>query len=252
MSVSLKAVPWRNMIHPLTIRDAAIPYILFQRTAYLRFPVAPVYRALTKFLPFPTSLYNIVVAIEARFGRARIKQLYQDDMRQEYLTIKPVLPAQCSSVLDIGCGVAGIDVFIQRHYADQPIDFFLLDKSHVEKNVFYLFKPDGAFYNSLDVSRTMLTDNGIDAQRVHLREATEHDGIDVDRKTDLVISLLSWGFHYPVATYVEQVCDLLSDDGIVIVDVRKGTDGVDVLRQKFQRFEVLLDTSKYKRVAVQR
>ncbi|HEY0602581.1 MAG TPA: hypothetical protein VGD58_06705, partial [Herpetosiphonaceae bacterium] len=95
----------------LAVPDAAIPYILFQRTTYLRFPVAPVYRFFNRTLPFETPLYNVVVAIESRLRRRQIKALYAEDMQREYQTFRQYLPERCNAGLDVGCGVAGIDVF---------------------------------------------------------------------------------------------------------------------------------------------
>lgn len=232
----------------LAVPDAAIPYILFQRTAYLRFPVAPVYRFFNRVLPFETPLYNVVVAVESRLRRRQIKALYAQDMRREYQTFRRCLPERCNAVLDVGCGVAGIDVLIARHYPDRDPRFFLLDKSHVEKNVFYLFKRQGAFYNSLDVARTLLTGNGVPPECVRLLEANERNEINIDAQVDLVLSLISWGFHYPVATYLDRVRALLSDDGVLILDVRRGTGGLEDLRRAFRQVEIVQAADKFDRV----
>ena len=235
---------------PIVVPDAAVPYILFQRTAYLRTPVAPIYRFLNRWLPFRTPLYNVVVAIEARLRAAQIKRLYAEDMQREYATFQGWLPAHCQRVLDVGCGVAGINVLIQRHYGAQPLDLHLLDKSEVARRVFYLFKERGAFYNSLAVARDLLVANGIPSHGIHTLEATAHSTIAIDAPVDLVLSLISWGFHYPVQTYVERVHALLSDAGVLILDLRRGTDGEAVLRRYFARVELITTTPKYERVAV--
>lgn len=236
------------MSNTLAVPDAAIPYILFQRTAYLRFPVAPVYRFFNRVLPFETPLYNVVVAIESRLRRRQIKTLYAEDMQREYQTLRQCLPERCNAVLDVGCGVAGIDVFIARHYPNHDLRFYLLDKSEVEQNVFYLFKSQGAFYNSLDVARTLLTSNGIAAECVQLVEANQRNAIDIDAQVDLVLSLISWGFHYPVVTYLDRVRELLSDDGVLILDVRRGTGGLEDLRRAFRQVEIVHAADKFERV----
>lgn len=235
----------------LNTPDEAVRYILFQRT-YFRLPVAALYRHVFSRLPFPVPLFNLAVAVESRFGAERVKRLYASDMVAEYETIRSSLPPRCSTMLDIGCGVAGIDVFLDRHYADQAPAFYLLDKSQVERNVYYLFKPKAAFYNSLEIARTVLTSNGIPPERVHLLTATERNEIGVERPIDLVISLISWGFHYPVEIYCKRVREVLSDDGVVILDVRKGTDGIDVLRQTFRSVDVIVDAPKYDRIVAKK
>jgi SAM-dependent methyltransferase len=242
------------MSAPLIIPDAAIPYLLFQRTAYLRFPVVPLYRVLHKLgvSQVPLPIYNRLVAIEARFGRTRIKTCYQADMQQEYQSIRAWLPEQCAVVLDIGCGVAGIDLYLHHHYADHAVQFFLLDKSVIDANVYYLFQSRASFYNSLAVAKTFLVRNGIAPEQVQLLEANDRNEIAMDVPVDVTLSLLSWGFHYPVSTYLDRVYALLRDDGVVILDVRKGTDGMAVLTRTFAHVDVICETRQQYRVAARK
>lgn len=230
----------------MTVSNEALKYILFQRTGYLRFQNTFAYRVFKRILPF--SFYNQLVTIEARLGSSRIKSLYDDDMSKEYQTIKDFLPKTCNSILDIGCGVAGIDVYLDRHYKGQQPDFYLLDRTKVEGSVFYGFERTGAFYNSLDVARTMLTSNGIPDGRVHLLQATDKNEINIENPVDVVISLISWGFHYPIETYLSRVHGLLSDGGSLIVDIRKGTNGFSALNGVFGRVDVIQDSSKFQRI----
>jgi SAM-dependent methyltransferase len=240
------------MTIPLVIPDQAVRYILFQRTSYLRFPVTPLYRHALRHLPFQLPVYNLIIGAESRIGRSRVEALYSADMHSEYESIKDYLPETCAAVLDIGCGVAGIDIYVNRHYATQTPDFHLLDRSHVERRVYYMFNKRAAFYNSLDVARRLLIANYVAAHRVHTHDANPNSALDVPGGIDLVISLLAWGFHFPVETYAGQVRDRLSDDGVVILDLRKGTGGLASLKRIFGRVTIILETEKYDRVAVQR
>jgi hypothetical protein len=235
------------------IPDEALRYILYQRTAYLRLPVTRLYRHLFRRLPFNVPLYNAAVALEARVGAERVKALYRQDMRDEFASIRAFLPPSCASILDIGCGVAGIDVLLDRHYAGQQPDFYLLDRSEVASSVYYLFEPRGAFYNSFDVARVLLAGNGIAGERIHTLTASDRFEIDIHGwRTDLVISLLSWGFYYPVQAYARAVFELLADGGRVILDVRKGTGRLASLRREGVLIDVLLDTQKFMRVGLSR
>ncbi|HEU4409995.1 MAG TPA: hypothetical protein VFS43_32370 [Polyangiaceae bacterium] len=238
------------MSERMVIPDSAVKYILFQRTGYLRFPKTLLYRALDKALPF--SIYNAVVEAESRLGRDRVKALYSDAMGAEYETIRAALPKACSAVLDIGCGVAGLDVFLERHYRGQEAHFYLLDKSRTEKAVYYDMASKGAFYNSLGVAEDLLSGNGVPRRRIHLLEANDANEVRVDRPVDVVVSLISWGFHYPVATYAKQVREALADGGVVILDVRKGEGGLDELRRHFGSVEVLQSEPKYDRVVAKK
>jgi SAM-dependent methyltransferase len=238
----------------LVVPDAAVKYILFQRTAYIRLPIARIDSVIRRLSrnAVATPVYNLGIAVESRLGRSRTKALYAEDMAREYESFHQVLPPACTAVLDIGCGVAGIDVFINRHYVPRSLDFYLLDRSEVAATVFYSFQSRGAFYNSLEVARTMLTMNGVPPERIHLLEATADNVINVSRKVDLVISLLSWGFHYPIDTYLHRVQGLLSEEGVVLLDVRKGSEGLKALERVFPHIEVIQSTAKYDRVAAKK
>jgi SAM-dependent methyltransferase len=231
------------------VPDDAVKYILLQRTDYLRFPITPLYRHVLRRLPFNLPVYNVVATLEAQLRRTAIKTLYVADMQAEFATIAEYLPDTCSRVLDIGCGVAGIDVLIDRHFADCSADLHLLDKSHVERSVFYMFHERAAFHNSLEIARLLLASNGIQRDRIHLHEASGDNDIDVPEEFDLVISLLAWGFHFPVETYINRVAETLNDQGVVILDVRKGTNGMRVLQEHFGQIKCIKDSEKFTRIA---
>jgi len=233
----------------LCIPDDSVAYILYQRTQYLRLPVVRAYRLWNRVSsrPLPLPLYNLAVGLEARLRPWQIKACYDADMRQEYASIRAYLPSRCAAILDIGCGVAGIDALLGQHYAEQAVELFLLDKSRVEPAVYYMFHRRAAFYNSLVVARSLLLANGIPADRIHLLEANERARIAIDRSINLVISLLSWGFHYPVETYLPEVLRLLGEDGRLILDVRKGTGGLAALRKHFAHVEPICETPKFTR-----
>ena len=228
------------MAYQYGVPDSAVRYILLQRTEYFSSNI--VSGVTQRLLP---SLYSNLVQAEVKFRKNRIKDLYLRDMEQEYRSIKDALPESCRSILDVGCGVAGIDVFLNRHYAGNVESFYLLDKTQVESSVYYGYKEKGAFYNSLDVARQMLRENGIDDDKIHLLEATENNDIATAERFDLVCSLISWGFHYPVATYLERVHERLNDGGVLILDVRNGTTGLAELSDRFGGYDVVQETEKY-------
>lgn len=226
--------------------NAATKYILFQRTDYLRLNRSLPFRLFRKIVPGMS--YRRSVQVESTLRRTQIKRMYLADMESEYLSIKKYLPAECSSILDVGCGVAGIDLFLAEHYADHNVEVILLDKSEISDDLYYLFERTPAFYNSLSIAKQLLVANGVAEESVTLLEVNDDNTIEVDRKIDLVLSLISWGFHYPVDTYLSQVHELLSDHGVLILDVRKGTNGTDLIAQQFTRYEIILDARKHQRI----
>lgn len=234
------------MVGKYRIPDSAAKYILFQRTAYLTFTNSLLFRVIRKLIP--AFDYNCMVELEAKLNTKKVISMYLADMEREYLSIKGALPDSCSRVLDIGCGIAGIDIFLNQHYSNGSVDFFLLDKSDIEESLYYMYEDKAAFYNSLSLAKETLVNNGVEENNVHLIEATEKNDIEIEKGVDIVLSLISWGFHYPVSVYLEKVYSLLDEGGILILDVRKNTDGLELLASKFGQYIGILETSKYLRI----
>ena len=115
-----------------------------------------------------------------------------------------------------------------------PSQIFLLDKTETEDKIWYMFESKGAFYNSLELAKETLELNGVLASKVKLIEAPEDGRIALpDKSVDLIISTISWGFHYPINIYIQSVFDIISDNGVLIIDVRKGSGGIAELEEWF-------------------
>jgi len=200
------------------------PYLLLQRTTYQR---------LLKENPSATPA-----------------GLYHEEMAREFATMRPFLPATVTNVLDIGCGLAGIDHFIDRHYKGAAT-IHLLDKNGVSDQVYYLFHDQAAYYCSLDMARTFLVFNGASPDRVILHDVARN-GFPRRVRYDLVLSLISWGFHYPISAYLKHVKRWLAPNGVVILDIRKGTGGEGELMKSIGPVSVVHEYPKRLRVAVRR
>jgi SAM-dependent methyltransferase len=216
--------PEYSMMSPMS---ETTKYILLQRTNYMTLPKYPLVNKLS---------IATLAAIEAMVRpEASIVSMYLKDMENEYDALKTVLPARAEKILDIGCGLAGIDVFLYRHYGSPRI--YLLDKTGQSKDLHYNLEAEASYYNSLQLARELLEKHEVRARDIH--------EIDIDKvpfpneKFDVIISLLSWGFHYPVSTYLEKVKTALTPDGVLVIDVRKSSDGEKVLRENFSKVRSL-------------
>lgn len=231
----------------IEVPDGAEPYILFQRTDHVRWARSLPYRVLSKLSPW--SLYEPLVAVEARLRKKVVREAFAKDIEREFATFRDHLPESCEAVLDIGCGVAAFDVLLFQYYDRNPhLRFALLDKTHVEREVYYEFESRGAFYNSLVVARQLLLQNGVSSSRILLLEATPDNEIDLEIRPDLIISIASWGFHYPVSTYLERAYELLAPAGRLILDLRRETEGLELVRGRFSRVEIIYEHEKFDRV----
>ncbi len=139
-----------------------------------------------------------------------------------------------------------MELFLADHYRGELPDFYLLDKTEVSDRVYYQFKEEAAYYNSLEVARNLLIENEVPREKIHLLEASEADLSEIP-EIDLCMSFLSWAFHYPLDCYLEGVLECLSPSGQLILDFRSDTGEIEKCRQYFQEDEIIEDTEKYYR-----
>jgi SAM-dependent methyltransferase len=232
----------------IEVPDDALRFLLFQRTDYLALPRRPLlYRALRHLSRRPP--LDAAVAFESQWRGGAVRRAFNRDMAREYAEIRSHLPRRAVAILDIGCGVGGIDVLLHRHYGTPRL--YLADRTETSGEVYYGFAEKGAFYNSLDATRRLLLTNGVPERAMRFREVGEECRLDVPEALDLVISLISWGFHYPVGVYADQVRALLRPGGRVILDVRKGTDGRAELEARFPRVTAISETRKKERLCAE-
>lgn len=180
----------------MIIQDSAIPYILKQRTSI----------------------------------NQSTKDLYAISCWQDYQAMKDYLPQTCDDIVDIGCGVGGVTLYLYQHYQKSP-RLHLVDKTEVEHFPGYGYSTDGRFYNSMDVTSNFLVDNNVDEDDIHITETLKRGKL---KDIGLVVSLRAWGFHFPVEKYVDAVYEMSAEPGgVVILDVRAETDGRKLLEEYF-------------------
>ncbi len=228
----------------LTLPETAIPYALYQRTHYVL--PHPLYYFFTV-LGYASPLYKWSVMQKAKHFSKEIEQAFWKDMEQEYQMLSSSLPENVSSILDIGAGLGGVDVFLSRHFGHR-VEMHLLDKTAVDDSIHYHLHPVGSFYNSLSLAKDILVQNAVPESHVHLHEANDQFTIAISTPVDIVVSLISWGFHYPVSIYLQEVNRILSPHGTLIIDVRKGSDGRDQLENVFHSCAPILTTQKFERL----
>lgn len=232
----------------LLLPHEAIRLLLYQRSNY-RQPILRMMRVISKKLGISGYYDNYVdFYVMSRFERFRIKkiaELYNRDLQSILDNIKNYLPRNAGNILDIGSGMAGIDLFIARHY-DLSVDIYLLDKEGISEEIvagFHSNQSKFSYYNSFSLASQFLETNGISVTKIHTVNI-DAEPFPVAVGFDLIISLLSWGFHYPVDAYIDNVYRALNNNGVLILDIRKNTDGEKKLEEKFGKKPVCIEHGK--------
>lgn len=177
-----------------------------------------------------------------------IKSFYLSNLQRDWDAVSPGLPRTADAILDIGCGVAGIDALLYQHYrqfGQNPI-IYLLDKSEVSDELRYGFSGRSRFYASLEEAERLLIANGVPEKNIRRFEVGPE--LPWSEKIDLVVSLHSWGFHYPLHTYLDYVRSLLLKGGVGITDLRLEKESIEDVKMHFGRVDVLQLHSNRQRI----
>lgn len=157
---------------------------------------------------------------------------YLKTIEKEYNQLRVFLPKHIISVLDIGCGMGGIDIFLYRDYRPK-ITF--LDRDGIDTKIKYGYKKMASKYNLLSETKQFVEAQGVN----------DAEYINIDKEPfpteefDLTISLLAMGYHFPFDTYKPKAKYL-------IVDIRDGLPlpkGVKVIYKKENYTRILWQNS---------
>jgi len=223
-------------------------YILFQRTELQFYRNWKIYSLLNG------RRYNLSyknwITIQSILFNNQILKSYFEQLQDDYNDIDNFLPVNAESILDIGCGLGGINLFISKKYRHN-IKIMLLDKTKIDNSIVYNYRENASFYNSLPLAKIFLVQYGVPTTNITYKECKSDNTIPYSNKFDIIISLLSWGFHYPLNIYLDQVEKLLKNNGILIIDIRENSDGISQISNYFKSTPILLkQTKKYQRIAI--
>lgn len=167
---------------------------------------------------------------------------YWKSCQRDYEQVKRVITPG-DSILDIGCGLAGADLIIKRNVPN--VDIVLFDLDRVDAAVKYGYSREPSAYNTRQAVEEFYQLNGADAP-IYVSE------YPAAMQFDVIMSLISYGFHYPVETYLDQVMATLRPGGRLVLDIRKDSGQVKLLRQFFPNVALIDETKSYSRMAFTR
>lgn len=170
------------------------------------------------------------------FQYRNIEKISSELFRNEINTINDFLPIRAKNIMDIGCGLGIIDIFLNKIYQND-VNFYLLDKNRVDNNIKYGFSANYESYNDLNETKKILLDNGLSNNKINIFDVDQN--INIDNKIDLVISLKSMGYHYPFETYIQLFRDHCNKDVIFIFDIATNQYKVDFFKRYFEEIHII-------------
>jgi len=202
-------------------------------------------------LGIPWVSYEKFVEKAVTENPASIDSKFWAIMEKEAAAILPHIPAHSRRIVDIGAGLAGVDLVLSRTISFDQI--VLVDRTLKDRKVYYGFEEKAAFYNSLESARGLLIRYGVRPESIQIVDAPGDGVIPCPAgSVDVVISTISWGFHYPVSVYLESVTRILAENGVLIIDLRKGSSGFEDLLPYFHVEIISRDKKSFRVVASKR
>jgi len=165
-----------------------------------------------------------------------IEKRTEELFRREIEAIKDYLPKNVENIMDIGCGLGIINIYLNQIYNNQP-NFFLLDKNRIDKEIKYGFSSEYESYNDLNQTKNLLLNNNINS----LHTIDVEKDIKIENKIDLVISLKSMGYHYPIDEYLKLFRTCCDDNTCFIFDVSEGYYNASLLKKYFDVVDIIYE-----------
>lgn len=147
-------------------------------------------------------------------------KLYSELMREEAERLLPLLHE--GRVLDIGAGMAGYWIHV-NDLRPRAFEVDILDFDRVDPLLRYGFRQQETqeAYNASDAVKLFLERNGAGGLLGQYFDAANSlEELGDQPLYQSIISLYSWGFHYPFSTYSNLAAKLLEPGGHLILDVR--------------------------------
>jgi SAM-dependent methyltransferase len=163
---------------------------------------------------------------------------YHDRCRSTLTLLRQYLPrAPVGGIADVGCGMGGIGLFLAAHYLEAGCTSFevtLIDGDASVRGIgghrpagYVSFSADNTPWNDATATADRFCQFGFNARA--MTPAAYHWG-----GCDMIVSTRSWGFHYPVDAYLPQALACLQPDGVIALEIRHGTSGVEKMEEYFR------------------
>ena len=186
-----------------------------------------------------------------KFGRFVFTNILVNHFQDKYLeknteilflkeidTFKNYLPNKLENIMDIGCGLGIINVYLNQLLKNQP-SFFLLDKNRIDKKIKYGFSDNYESYNDLNETKKILLNNDLNNKQINLLDV-EKD-IKIEKGIDLVISLKSMGYHYPFELYLKLFNKCCNNNTIFIFDLSEVYFNQNDLKKYFHKIQIIYE-----------
>ena len=157
-------------------------------------------------------------------------------------------------ILDIGVGIGGYHKKWVREHCNRST-LYIMDNSEFNiRALSYGHGNSDRYYNSLFLTKNFLNDVDSSKVRVESIEIKKEYPGKIPNHLDLIISFISWGFHYSLEEYWSTIVQRMSlNSSIILVDVRKNSQSYSFLKnQNNFSLEIISSDSKSDRMLIRK
>ena len=202
--------------------------------------------------------FNIINVLFHSLSYNKVFYAYEiETVNESNLLCKLILeefPEKNLTILDIGVGIGGYHKKWVREHSNNST-LYLMDNSEFNiRALLYGHGNSDRYYNSLFLTKKFL--NIVDNPKVKIEtiEIKEEYPGKIPIHLDLIVSFISWGFHYSLEEYWDTITQrMILNTSIVLLDVRKNSHSSNFLKKQNNfTVEVLSSNSKFNRVLVRK
>ena len=171
------------------------------------------------------------------FQDNNLEQIVFYKIKEEFETLKKYLPRNVKNIMDIGCGIGLMDIFLNDYFIDCQ-KFYLLDKNNIDSKIVYGFSDDYESYSITNVTKNFLINNNIQEHKLNLIDVDKNFSIKPN-SIDLCISLVSMGYHYPFSQYLDTIKKVSNNNTVFIFDIATEYQDISYLKEIFSDIKII-------------
>lgn len=160
---------------------------------------------------------------------------YEASLQKLFDNIRPHLPEDCGSILDIGSGLGGVDILLARHFGGATVG--LLDGTDCPPHTHAANLPFSNAAVAMDFHAK--NDSKFVSCYWPAPPPAEH--------FDLVVSFAAYAFHIAPFEYLGMLLNVVRPHTVMVFDVRKKKEFLAPLVTAFGKPQVIFDAAKFVR-----
>jgi len=202
--------------------------------------------------------FNIINILFHALSSKKVFYAYKIETASEsnllYKLIIEEFPEQDLTILDVGVGIGGYHKkWIREHSNSSTL--YLMDNSEFNSRaLLYGHGDSDRYYNSLFLTRNFLNIHDSSKVKVKSIEIKKEYPGKLPNHLDLIISFISWGFHYSLEDYWITITQRMSlFTSIILIDIRKNSQSYSFLKEQTNfSLEMICSNSKSDRLFIRK